>query len=203
MPIGDRSERGSRGTGISELRRRELEQEAAEDAAILAAGEAAAIEARLVAARALAAEEAAAVEARLAAARAEAKARAARRATELARTSSNAHSQSHAGDLGSIAATGQLHPNAGADGNTPAPHTHVSARDTPSLPQVQTTAPIERPRADGSIGGNYAASITGENLPPHFRCLVAPMPGASHFSFAPTSQGPMSLTPEAGAQFGA
>ena len=49
LPIGNRSMHGSRASGISELRRRELEQEAAEDAAFLAAEEAAAAQIRIAA----------------------------------------------------------------------------------------------------------------------------------------------------------
>ena len=110
VPTGDSAEmkvqsiHGSQASGISELRRRQLEQEAAEDAAFLAA------------------EEAAAAQIRIAALHAEAKARAARRATELARTSSHARShRSHAGGPESLAATEQLQSQSGADGKMPAP----------------------------------------------------------------------------------
>ena len=50
---------------------------------------------------------------------------------------------SHAGDEGK-AATGQLHSNSCADGKMPALTPLDSARDTPSLPQMHTTASIER-----------------------------------------------------------
>ena len=167
---------GSRASGISELRRRELEQQAAE-------------------------EEASIAQLRLAAAIAEAKAQAARRATELARTSSNARSRSHAGDHGSLAATEQLHSEQGADGNTPAPAAHDGARDTPSLQPAHTTVQHERPRAVGSIEGTNVIGIAAENLPNIPRCPITLMPGDSTLSFAPSSQGPIS--PEAVAQYGA
>ena len=97
QPSGGQRRHGSRTSGISELRRRELEQQEAEDECALA-------------------------HLRLAVVIAEAKAQAARKATELAReAANNARSRSHAGGPGSTAATEQLHSNHGADGKTPAP----------------------------------------------------------------------------------
>ena len=64
------------------------------------------------------------------------------------------------------------------------PHTTVRALP-PSLPQMQTTASIERPRAIGSIEGTNAIGIAAENLPNVQRCPITLMPGGSNLSFAP------------------